>query len=192
MDKTLRIKLYGEGFKIHKLKIDQTYLHDFNNTAKLLKSPLHEAILHVDFFNLLNIKNYQTLNDVILGSYSGLINNYKSQVEIKWNRKKITKFNADELFRQHTLIPLYKTNKIIINAYNLYSGIYLIEKEIGLIATYESVINDFNFQMLTFHISKTIIMNEKYELLNSVFLNNKKMTNTKSDTLLTYQHTITP
>jgi len=78
MEKPLRIKLFGESFKIHKLKIDQNLLSGMVQVANKIKLPLQEALLDMDFFRILNCKDIQCINDLTGFSFCGLINNLKN------------------------------------------------------------------------------------------------------------------
>jgi len=184
MENILRIKLYGEAFKIHKIKIDSKILPKFEYTALKLKEPLHIAILNVDFFRTLNLCDFQGLNDIIESTINSLINNNKNQVEINFGRKRIAKFKIDELFRQRTLFPLYNVqiNTDINN--NLVKGLYLVEKEIGLVGSFEKKVENLKIDLVKFHLSKMDLLNENHELLNKIEYDGKSLRLLKSDSLL--------
>ena len=188
MEKKLRIKLYGESYKIHKTKIDSKMLPMFEDAAHKLKEPLHSAILNIDFFRVLNINKYKVLDDIIEYTFSGLINNYRNQVEISLGRKRIAKFNIDELFRPYTLFPLYNTQVDIFDRDNLSTGMYIEEKEIGLIGTYEIIIENLKMDLLKFYLSRISFSNENYELLNVIRYDGRILPLIKSDSLLRWQY----
>ena len=187
MNKVLRVKLYGEAFKVHKLEIDSTLFQRFVTTAILFKEPLYKAILNINFFNGLNIDRYQSLNDVIKHTFSGLINNNKNRIEINYGRKRLEKLQLEELFRQKTLFPLYKTKIVHICTEKLSPGIYIEEVEIGLIGLYEIDVENFQIELLKFNLINIKISNSSYELLNAIYYGNRKLIKVKSDTLLRTQ-----
>ena len=187
MEKPLRIKLFGESLKIHKLKIETDLMPIFVNTANKVKLPLTESLLDIDFFRILNIKEFQCLNDLIGYTFSGLINNHKNQVEITYGRKRIAKFNIDELLNPTTLFPLYKTQVNRINLNNLSAGIYIEEREIGLIGTHEVIIEELQIDLLNFYLTKIELMNENLEVLNIMTYKEQLIPCVKSDALLRYQ-----
>ena len=187
MNTTLRIKLYGESIKIHKIDINKNQLTNFNKVANELNEPLHMAILNLDFFRLLNLNEINSLTDIIDKTFVGLINNQKSQVEISFGRKKIAKFKADELFRTTRLFPMFNTQTKIFNTANLSEGIYIIEKEIGLVGHYELKLDHFQVDLLQFFLTELEIQKNNYELLHHIYYDNQFLTSIKSDTLLTSQ-----
>ena len=94
MNNILKVKLYGEALKVNKLEITSSLFPRFLEAAIIFKEPLHKAILNADFFNDLNIDRFQSLNDIIKYTFSGLINNNKNHIEINYGRKRIAKFDA--------------------------------------------------------------------------------------------------
>jgi len=187
MEKNLRVKLFGESLKIHKLKIDIDMMPTFIQVAKTIKLPFSEALLDIYFFRVLNMKKFQSLNDLIGFTFSGLINNYRNQVEITYGRKRLVKFNIDELFKPTTLFPIYNTEVNFVNMNKLSRGIYIEEKEIGLIGTYEIIVEEFQIDLLKFYLTKINYSRIDYELLNTITYKNKKLTCSKTDTLLNRQ-----
>ena len=187
MKKTLRVKLFGEALKIHKLKIGTDLMPILIETANKIKLPLLEALTDIEFFRVLNIKEFQSLNDLTSYTFSGLINNYRNQVEISYGRKRIAKFNINEMFNPTTLFPLYDTQVNFINTRNLSSGIYIEEREIGLIGTYEITVENFQIDLLKFYLTKIELMNEYLEVLKIMTYKEQLIPCFKSDALLRYQ-----
>lgn len=187
MEKIVRVKLFGEALKIHKLKIDADLMPIFNQVATKIKLPLLEALTDIEFFRVLNMKDFQSLDDLTGSTFSGLINNYRNQVEITYRRKRIAKFNIDTLLYPTTLFPLYNTQVNFINTRNLSAGIYVEELEIGLIGTYEIAVENFQIDVLQFYLTKINYSSVPYELLNAITYNNQKLICLKSDTLLNRQ-----
>jgi hypothetical protein len=187
MEKKLRVKFFGESFVIHKLKIDDELITKFNNVALQLKIPLNEALLDIDFFRVLNIIEYESINDLISLTSVGLINNNKGQIEISLGRKRIAKFNTNELFNITTLFPLYKTrfNSFMIS--DISSNYHLEEREVGLIGFYEINVENFQIDLLHFHLSNLELINENCQVVHEVTYNGQRLPKTKSDSLLRYQ-----
>ena len=187
MEKPLRIKLFGESFKIHKLKIDDNMMPMLVNVANKVKLPLLEALLDINFFRILNSQGLQCVNDLIEHTFNGLINNYRNQVEISYGRKRIAKFKIEELFYSTTLFPLYNTQINNININTISAGIYIEEREIGLIGTYEIMIEELQIDLLKFYLTKIILSNENLELLKMITYESQLMECVKSDSLLRHQ-----
>ena len=187
MEKPLRVKLFGESIKIHRLKVDDTMMSTLVAVANTLKLPLHEALLDFDFFRVLNATKIQCLHDLLSVRFCGLIHNSKNQVEVTYGRKRIAKFNMNELIRPTTLFALYNTQLGFINLNDIGAGIYVEEREIGLIGTYEVIVEDFQIDLLKFCLVKTNYSSEDFELLSTVKYENIELPNLKSDSLLSRQ-----
>jgi len=188
MNKTLRVKLYGESLKIHKIELNNDRLEQFNEVANKLKEPLNLALLNIDFFKFLNIEGVHSLADIINGTFYGLINNNKAQIEISYGRKKIDKFKLDELFRATRLFPLFISQTNTIKTNNLKTGIYIVEQEIGLVGRHEVEIKNFNTDLLKFYLTEIEVQKNNYELLNIISYKNQSLPCIKSDILLTSQY----
>ena len=134
------------------------------------------------------MKDFQSLNDIIGYTFKGLINNYRNQVEITLGRKKIAKLKIDDLLRPQTLFPLFNVQIDIIDTSNLSTGIYIEEREIGLIGTYEIQIENFQLDALKFYFTKVNMFNTIHELLNKIAYNNHYLLQVKTDVLLKYQN----
>lgn len=177
----IKLKLFGESFKIHVLNINSDNYKPFIEASKALKQPIEEALLDVYFFKKLNLKDFQLIEDLIVDSYGGLTNTHKNKIEIWRGRRCLEKFSLNELFYSSTLFPLFnvkKDNSII----KLQDQIVLIEKEVGLISEL-SIEDDFlEIDQLVFHISEIIFSNENYQLLFALYYKNKKLKEIKSDT----------
>ena len=187
MKKKLRIKLFGESFKIHKLKIDTDLLRIFINVANKVKLPFPEALLDIGYFRILNLEEFQSIHDLIGYTFSGLINNCRNQLEITYGRKRIAKFNIDEMFHPTTLFLLYNTQINSINMNNISTGIYIEEREIGLIGTYEVIVEAFQIDLLNFYLTKMELLNENLELLHMITYKEQLIPCVKSDSLLRHQ-----
>lgn len=188
MENILKVKLYGEGFKTYKIKINQKFIPIFEETAFKLKEPLHSALLNVNFFSLLNLTECQGLKDIVSLTIGGLINNNKNQVEITLGRKRIAKFQIEELFRPKTLFPLFNTQMNEINTIYLNDGLYIMETEIGLIGALEiEVTGQFQIDFLKFHLSNIKISHISHELLTSITYKDENLKFIKSDSLLRNQ-----
>jgi len=183
---SLKAKLYGESYKIHRLHFDRKYIDSFQKVAKNFGEPIEDALLNINFFYKLNIGEYRSIQDLIHSTYTGLINSNNSQIEIWLGRKRIIKLNLDALFFKQTLFPLYQTTYDIVNT-KLRSGYYLEEKEIGTIGIYEIKIDQFSIDDLKFHLSEIAFTGVKYQLLNEITYEISGLNLLKSETLLRYQ-----
>ena len=186
MSISLKAKLYGESYKIHRLHIEADNFSRFQEIVEEFGEPLEDALLNINYFNYLDIKEIKTIYDLKQSTYQGLINNEKSQVEIWLGRRRVIKISLENIFHQQTLFPLYQTQFNRINA-KLKPGLYLEEKEIGTIGIYETKIEYFEIDDLKFYLSDILFTGVNYQLLNEISYKKQNLQFIKSDTLLRYQ-----
>lgn len=183
------IRFYGESFKIHALQIKNEYPEQFYEVAAKLGEPLEEALLNINFFNKLNIKGIVSIQDLIKNTFGGMVNNSKAHIEIWHGRKVLQKLNLDDLFYPKTLFPLFNVHLERVNL-RLQNGIFLIEKEVGLIGQYEIDLIEFDIYKLKFFISEVLYLKTNYQLLLSINYDSEPLQIKKSDTLVTYQYCV--
>lgn len=185
----IKVRLYGESFKIHALNIDSTNLNDFMMVSKRLNEPLEEALLNGLFFEFLNLKSYDSIETIIDFTFGGLMNTSKNKIEIWRGRKCLQKFNLNQLFYQDTLFPMFNINKTK-SAIRLNNRMFLIEKEIGLIDEYIIDDNDFKIDSLRFSIINLTCINENYQLLTSISYKESNIQSIRSDSLIIYRYCV--
>lgn len=189
------VKVYGESFKIHRvnLKKDVYSLDAFYEIAKQLDEPLEQALLNITFFKLFNEKygndKFYCIHDFVDDSFGGLVNNSKAKIELRKGRKILQKFSLNDLFKPKTLVPLFTIQKRK-KSVKLRNNLFLIEKEIGLVGTYEIRAENFDIYKLKFKISDVDYNNNNHQLLLALSYNQLKLNATNSDTLITYQHCV--
>lgn len=183
MKKKLKVNLFGESYAVHMLALNSEQLSDFKETAKQLSEPLEEAIFNASFFMKLNNPKICSISDVNKKSFNGLVDNYKSQIEIKYGRKLIAKFPLHDLFEPTTLFPLFNTQIYKECHENLPRGLYMEEIEIGLVGTYEVEVGSFEIERLEFHLVKF----KDYKLLHKISYKETFLPLIKSDTLIIRQ-----
>lgn len=185
----IKLRLYGESFRIHLLHLNGIPLEDLMKVAERLKEPIEEALLSGAFFNILNHKKLKTIEDMIHQTFGGLINTPKNKIEIWYGRKCLQKFSLNELFHPSTLFPLFNSKCEQLDI-KLSNGIFLIEKEVGLIAEYVFKCDNFNINHLEFSIYDARYQSLNLQLLTGINYNSKRLESQKSDTLITYRYCI--
>ena len=85
--------------------------------------------------------------------HRGLINTYKNQIEIWYAGKKLQKFQLNDLNFQFIAFPLYRSTQNELDLKSLTSGIYVSEREIGLINSFEVQAENFGIEKLVFNIT---------------------------------------
>ena len=97
--------------------------------------------------------------------------------------KKTNKLKLDELTQEQYLFPLYNT-KIVFGSNKNIPGIYIEQKEIGFIGSYEFKIEKFDLENLQFDFLE---INNQLLLQNITYANCKTIFK-KKETLITYQN----
>lgn len=178
----LKINLFGESLKIKKIVASKEQILSWEKIALKMKQPLIAVITDPFFYHYLNDDNIRSIDDLKGETWEGLINTSKNQIEIWYKNKKVQKLKIDNLKPELLLFPIYnvKQNKITNNE----KAIYIIEKAIGKIGTFEIKIDDFLLDNLEFELldinGVTILQsfNYKHQIIN--FKNN--------DILITHQN----
>ena len=179
----LSIKLLGEVFSIKKLRLNSLEQEYYNSIATRLKLPLHQALLDPFFYFHLKLKSVDSLEKLPCEEVSGLMDTPKNQIEIWLDGKKIHKLKLEELNQDQYLFPLYNTDKSIIeNTFK--EGVYIEQKEIGFIGSYEFKTPKFDIADLQFEL---IELNNQLLLQNVAYPNCKSVFK-KKETLITYQN----
>ncbi len=167
--KKLKINLYGESVIIEKLLVDK----DLNKLTTYNADDFDEAMQAYPFLDIIdNIERKIVLQ--------ALLDTYKSQIEIWFSGKKVLKFKMAELNRNSLLFPIYKCSHQSIPV-DLNGGIYCKIFGIGLIASYETFIEDFNIDKLIFQTSSI----ENQLVLSGLKYDETLLQSIKSDALTT-------
>lgn len=179
----LKINLFGEAWTLKRISISNEQKNDWEKIALKMNQSLCQAIIDPYFYYILNEDTIQSMNDLVLIKIGGLINNQKNQIEIWYKNRKVQKLKINDLQEDLLLFPLYNTSVSRINP-DYETGIYIEQKEIGLIGSYEIRMNDFNINNLEFHLLEVdgmiILKNLKYQ--------NQNLKSVKSDALITFQN----
>ncbi|WP_291098477.1 MULTISPECIES: hypothetical protein [unclassified Flavobacterium] len=179
----LKINLHGESWTLKKFECSEDDLDECLKVAGTMKVPLVKAVLDPFFYYYLKIPSIQSVEHLPGKKWTGLLNTPKNQIEIVLDGKKIKKLHFKDLNQEQLLFPLYNIHKTKIT--EEYSpGIYVEQKAIGFIASYEIKVDDFNIDELQFHLLQ---FNNK-QLLQKPSYQNKKVLFRKKETLLIYQN----
>jgi len=181
--KKLRINVFGELFTLKRVVLNPMEQDYYELIAARLKQPLHLAVLDPFFYYHLKLNSIPSLDKLPCENFNGLMNTSKNQIEIWLDGKKILKLKLDELNQDQYLIPLYNT-KIAMLINSNQPGIYIEQKEIGFIGSYEFKIEKFDLENLQFEV---IELNSQLLLQNITYTNCKTIFK-KKETLITYQN----
>ena len=160
--------------------IEQEY---FTQIANRLHQPLHQALLDPFFYHYLRLNTIPSLDKLPCEKLGGLLGSTNHQVEVWIDGKKSQKIHLQELDTTQYLFPLYKTevNHLTLNDT---PGIYIEQKEVGFIGSYEFQTNDFSIDNLMFNLLQT----NHQLLLQSITYPNCKVVFKEKETLINYQH----
>jgi hypothetical protein len=180
---TLKINLHGESWTFKKFECSTDDLNACMEVAAKMKLPLVKALLDPFFYYYLKRPSIPSVEHLPGIKISGLLDTPKNQIEILLNGKKIRKLNINDFNQEQLLFPLYTVHKTeIIEEYN--HGIYVEQKAIGFIASYEIKLDHFTIDDLKFHL---VQLNNK-QLLQQPTYQNKNFLFRKKETLLIYQN----
>lgn len=187
--KTIKLRLYGESFKINKLSLNGVDKTRVDEVCRRLKEPLECALLNVSFYSRLQLKSHQTIEDFIAHSFGGLINSPKNKIEIWSGRKCLQKCNIETLFSKHTLFPVFNIqhSQVTVTPNN---ELLFLEKEVGFIGEYLIECPQFNIDLLQFNISDLVYDTVSYQVLSGIQYNSVDLSPHKSDTLVTYRYCV--
>lgn len=183
LENKLKINLLGEAWKLKQLVLSAELLHTFKEVAMRMKQPLTEALIDPFFYHYLKNKSIQSIDDLQGNCLEGLINSPKNQIEIWYKNKKVQKLKINDLKEELLLFPLYKTTIQKTNL-QLEKGIYIEQKEIGLIGSFEIYTDNFSIDDLEFQLLQT---NEQ-TILEKLVYKNQVLVCKKKDSLLTFQN----
>ncbi len=179
----LKINLFGELWNLKKVLLNPIEQEYFENIASRLKLPLHQALLDPFFYHHLRLNSIPSIDKLASIEIGGLMHNSRHQIEFWLNGKKTEKIYIQDLEPSQYLFPLYQVKKAIINDINA-PGIYIEQKELGYIGSYEIFVDNFSMDDLNFSMLE---MNNNL-LLYNISHQNTKMLFKKRETLITYQN----
>lgn len=175
----LKINFFGESQTIKRVTFDPAERIEYERIAQRMQLPLHQALTDPYFYFLLQKDSIQSFEDFNGFSRKILLNTAKNLIEIWHQNKKVQKLKINDLNQELLLFPLYNT-EINEEKFTFKKGIYIEQKEIGLIGQYEMLIDDFRIEKLLFQLKDNNLQKITYE--------NRELKFIKSDTLLTYQN----
>ena len=185
----LKINLFGELWKLSKIKLKKIELEALEAYSSKFKISKSEALLDVNFFDFLRTRGIGFYEDFENTSIKGLVTNGKSQIEIWFANKKVKKINLSNLNNEDFLFPLFNIQKTTLNYNSLQNGLYVEQREIGLIDSYEIFLTQFNINNLSYHFVEVVKADIKYQMLHEIKYNGEIIPkNSKTDSLITSQH----
>ena len=129
----LKINFHGESWTLKKFECTADEYEKCIEVASKMNLTLKAALLNPFFYYNLKIPNIPSLGNLPGKKITGLLNTPKNQIEIILDGKRISKFHFDDLI---LLFPLYDVDRIVIQD-ELNPGIYVEQKDIGFIKSYE-------------------------------------------------------
>lgn len=179
----LKITLFGENWKTKRLVLPEELLKKIMDAANKTRQPITSVIIDPFFYQSLKSKTIQSFEDLDGNTTEGLINSSKNQVEIWYKNKKIKKLKIDDLNEKLLLFPLYNAT-IKKVSFHLEKGIYVDQKEIGSVGSFEIGTDKFNIDDIEFQLLQT----NELTLLEKVIYKDQVLINNKKDTLITFQN----
>ena len=180
---TLKINLHGESWTLKKFECGEADFSACLKVAAKMKLPLPKAVLDPFFYYYLKIPTIPSVEHLPGTKIGGLLNTPRNQIEILLDGKKIKKLDFRDLNQEQLLFPLYNIRKTeIVEEHK--PGIYVEQKAVGFIASYEIKVDRFSIDDLQFNLLQ---FNDK-QLLQKPVYQNKKVLSRKKERLLIYQN----
>ncbi len=177
---TLKINLHGESWTLKKFECSEEDLVKCFKVATKMKLTLKEALLNPFFYYNLQLPKIPSLENLPGKKISGLLNSPKNHIEILVDGKKIRKHHFADLL---LLFPIFEVDRVTMPL-DYTPGIYVEQKAIGFIASYELKVEAINLDDLQF---KLLEFKDKI-LLQKPTYQNKNMLFRRKETLLIYQN----
>ena len=177
---TLKINLHGESWTLKKFECSEEDLVECMKVAAKMKLSLKEALLNPFFYYNLRLPKIPSLENLPGKKISGLLNTPKNQIEILVDGKKIRKHHFADLL---LLFPIFEVDRVSMLV-DYSPGIYVEQKAIGFIASYELKVEAVNIDDLHF----TLLEFKDKILLQKPTYQNKNMLFRRKETLLIYQN----
>lgn len=182
--KRLKINFFGEGIRISKIEIPETFQDQWYAIVQSSKQSIETLLLDPFFYYNLKIPNINSYHDVTSKSWEGIRCNNESVFEIWSQRKKVYKDTLNHVTTSQTLFPLFNT---VQNHWKIdEKGIYVIEHEKGLIRS--TIIEHQNARLdmddFRFHVAqwnKSLWLDKLYFLEQECYSSN-------TDTMITKQY----
>lgn len=179
----LKINLYGENRVIRKVLLSEEDNFFFKKVADKMDQQMSQALVDPFFYYSLKNPQINSLEDLNCNYWDGLINNSKNQIEIWFQNKKIQKCKIDLLIDELLLFPLFQTSKTAsINVSE--PGLYIEQKEVGLVNSFELMLEKFDINQLLFEISNF----ENTIHLSGFKYKDLTISKKRKDTIITYQN----
>jgi hypothetical protein len=179
----LKINFHGESWTLKKFECNDYDLQECLKVAARMEVPLEKALLDPFFYYYLKTPAIASTEHLPGTKWSGLLDTPKNQIEIWYDGRKIRKLHIADIDQDLLLFSIYNKSKIEIK--EVYSpGIYVEQRAIGFVGSYEMKIESFNLEDLQFHLLQ---FNDKL-LLQQPTYSTQKLLFRKKETLLTYQN----
>lgn len=183
----IKVNIFGEGIEIKRLYLPDDTIADWRESAERKQSSLSDKIIDPFFFYDLKHPLYSSLEAIPFQSVSGMLDNPKNQLEIWFDRKKVMKWYAADLFDEMLLFPLFQIQKTVLSE-QFQSGIIIQQRERGQLATLELYIEEerLNLDDMLFTIKSGL----GFSFLTDITYKNTALTFIKKETLIINQSAI--
>nr|WP_315198229.1 hypothetical protein [uncultured Flavobacterium sp.] len=179
----LKINLFGEIWKLKQLIIPKKFMEVIENYAITKSQSITDVIADPFFYHKLQNKKVQSVEDWDGNYIEGLLNTPKNNIEIWYKNKKVQKLKINDLNNDLLLFPLYNASLRESNS-NLEKGIYIEQKEIGMVGSFNVSTDSFILDDLAFQLLKT----NHTVLLESLAYKNQTLYSKNKDALITFQN----
>jgi len=188
-DNAVTINLIGTGCRFFVIRPGEDLLEKLHLTAKKIGSALELAIFDADFFKELGEDKIISISDLSEICIQGLVEDSKSQTEIRIGGRKKRMILLSELTDQQTLIPLFNVEFKNDNV-DLKNCLIVTEKEVGVISSFKITTQKIDLDKMKFEMAKIDTGVEKLSLLCNIYYDEQLLKSISNDTLVTSSYAI--
>ncbi len=189
----VKILFYGIGCRILLGSFNNEEWQDMKRVAKKLNTTLALAVFDPSFYLLLDNTKIHSIVD--LGNMYhifGLLNSYKSIIEIQVYRKRRRSIKFSEIISPTTLFPLYQANRKQVTITTGQRKLVIVEKEIGLFSKFMVRVPSFSIEKLLFEVSNIELTGyQDYNVITNLFYGHDKLISTHGNSLVCEQYALT-
>ncbi|MBA6152815.1 hypothetical protein [Gelidibacter maritimus] len=182
----IKINTFGEGIEIRQLHLGSDTYQRWQAIATKKNRSIPDLILDPFFYYGLKDKKIKKLEDIEANLISGMLNTPKSQIEIWFDRRKVLKIPAHELFNELVLYPLFNLeSKGSFLSEEVPKGIYVVQRTIGLLNSEQLEVDSpqLDIEDFTFKTAKF----ENLQFATEITYQDQYLNFIKNDTMVTYQ-----
>jgi hypothetical protein len=186
----ITINLFGMSCRIYLFALNAEQVSRLEQFSALNKVRAELALLDPELPEYMGEEGINTLSDLSSELINGMIADYSSKIEIRWNGIKKRSIPYEEIVNNQTIFPLFQVKMSEQNLKHHFN--YMVMKhDIGLLASYSFEIKKrFNLNELAFDICRLSWNNNSLQVLQHLYYRNTSLVSKRNDTLVRTSYAI--